>query len=272
MCGELGRRRPLTGGPHGSSPRVRGTHLRHRPANSHNRFIPACAGNSAGRRSTGVTFAVHPRVCGELEIVAMTSAPRGGSSPRVRGTPRDHDDRAGADRFIPACAGNSLSNSPSTSSPSVHPRVCGELPWGKERIDAGAGSSPRVRGTRRGLSASWSRAAVHPRVCGELRVARLERQHAHGSSPRVRGTHQNAGGPANLRRFIPACAGNSWPSRRTARRTSVHPRVCGELAPVTTWKNSETGSSPRVRGTRIGLGGRPVAHRFIPACAGNSAG
>ena len=91
-----------------------------------------------------------------------------------------------------------------------------------------------------------------------------------GSSPRVRGTplHRSDGG--RRRRFIPACAGNSWTRWPWASPSSVHPRVCGELManPQTVHKNN--GSSPRVRGTRVVAAEQPARQRFIPACAGNS--
>ena len=51
---------------------------------------------------------------------------------------------------------------------------------------------------------------------------------------------------------------------------AVHPRVCGEQLIVMIGVNSSTGSSPRVRGTAEIPLRRPVASRFIPACAGNS--
>ena len=71
------------------------------------RFIPACAGNSA------------------LESYALKN--KDGSSPRVRGTRHAR----GASR--PAS--------------SVHPRVCGELDGKLTPETLATGSSPRVRGT-----------------------------------------------------------------------------------------------------------------------------
>ena len=71
-----------------------------------------------------------------------------------------------------------------------------------------------------------------------------------GSSPRVRGTR------TELRGGVEAAP--------------VHPRVCGERAPLPRGIHPATGSSPRVRGTpHPGVRRRPV-ERFIPACAGNA--
>ena len=194
------------------------------------RFIPACAGNSPFAVAGRRPRAVHPRVCGELIIASSTANASAGSSPRVRGTRKLPVRAQQVRRFIPACAGNST-------------RDCNE-------DGEHDGSSPRVRGTPRircwrtvvvrfipacagnscCRSTSWCSDSVHPRVCGEL-----VRRRRVGSA---------------LSRFIPACAGNSSPS------------LAGALA--------ATGSSPRVRGTRLARTGSTAGRRFIPACAGNS--
>ena len=253
VCGELGGKGSAVAGKHGSSPRVRGTRLFAIAVLPHQRFIPACAGNSAAPWSRS----------------RCTS----GSSPRVRGT-LDHGHLPGArGRFIPACAGNSqecgrcgepftgssprVRGTPSgratTDCPAtVHPRVCGELSCKWALCNTLYGSSPRVRGTPlvryqplpqfrfipacAGNSAAWPVSgacpAVHPRVCGEL-----ARQHV-------------AGGIVD--RFIPACAGNSAFSSAVSKGLPVHPRVCGELVHLDDVLSADAGSSPRVRGTLVG--------------------
>ena len=111
----------------GSSPRVRGTLPEVPISSGFQRFIPACAGNTATFTVTFATALVHPRVCGEHRDILGFLLVTVGSSPRVRGTP----DRTGPNnpptRFIPACAGNT----------SLQPRPIIKT-----------GSSPRVRGTR----------------------------------------------------------------------------------------------------------------------------
>ena len=97
-------------------------------------------------------------------------------------------------RFIPACAGNRLSNSHAIGQLMVHPRVCGEqLLTIAAKFGAG-GSSPRVRGTglRAMIAALLKRfipacagnrdvatsvkmiPTVHPRVCGEQEESERE--------------------------------------------------------------------------------------------------
>ena len=195
---------------------------------------------------------VHPRVCGELTAELERQLALAGSSPRVRGT-----------RFRRYALSNSNT---------VHPRVCGELVLIADFHAVRGGSSPRVRGTlhhhrrRRplerfipacaGNSKHWNQLMrelpVHPRVCGELEIGPVFGGRDGGSSPRVRGTRKSGGRSRRLRRFIPACAGNSQPPALP---------VAGVV-----------GSSPRVRGTQQIVGLAPRQRRFIPACAGNSGG
>ena len=171
-----------------------------------------------------------------------------------------------------------------------HPRVCGEHRLCVSCPSLAAGSSPRVRGTR--IRARRRRAAEgiipacagnttpartvtrssrdHPRVCGEHKFRDDAARDAWGSSPRVRGTplwspqtHGRAG-------IIPACAGNTRPMVSPCSKHRDHPRVCGEHVHVIETPASETGSSPRVRGTRSWCRTSDVRRGIIPACAGNT--
>ena len=53
-------------------------------------------------------------------------------------------------------------------------------------------------------------------------------------------------------------------------KSAVHPRVCGEHSPAVALMICDSGSSPRVRGTRLWRCHCSVPVRFIPACAGNT--
>ncbi len=151
----------------------------------------------------------------------------------------------------------------------VHPRVRGEHSIGAFLDFLDYGSSPRSRGTSRGVprlrphlrfipafagniglhSATRPQMAVHPRVRGEhLHFNDFNRRIA-GSSPRSRGTSFFDFLMSSPLRFIPAFAGNIPRRRIHIRNNSVHPRVRGEHA----------GTAARLLNE----------DRFIPAFAGN---
>ena len=310
VCGERKISILLTKTSTGSSPRVRGTpkviSLKEFPL----RFIPACAGNAALPLLSIKPETVHPRVCGERRRWMANHHSRCGSSPRVRGThstagkilpgrrfiPACAGNALGIQvpvacgRFIPACAGNAAWRQCTAYNAAVHPRVCGERYLTNSTNTQQRGSSPRVRGTRargqpgqlpaRFIPACAGNAAadagikfdmtVHPRVCGERLPFTKSRMADGGSSPRVRGTLLRALDGGNLNRFIPACAGNAIPALELARRRAVHPRVCGERSLEPRRFPMGTGSSPRVRGTRIHHERHERRSWFIPACAGNA--
>ena len=230
-----------------------------------------------------------------------------GSSPRARGTPKQHQrtvhPRA---RFIPACAGNTRQLRVATSTfipacagntgnlrsvlpePGSSPRARG-TPGAGEAPDPDTGSSPRARGTRpapRFIPALASTSSVHPRVRGEhmcsmpLRSSPRARGTRQSSSfshvlhsavhPRVRGEHLDALQRPARGRFIPACAGNTGATAWRPAPAPVHPRVRGEHLPSTTRRTRST-VHPRVRGEHQTQSRTTVDRgRFIPACAGNT--
>ena len=85
-CGEQLLRRRFTGSCRGSSPRMRGTDTPQRSSTSETRFIPAHAGNRRALPADTGQESVHPRACGEQGGTWYLDTPRGGSSPRMRGT------------------------------------------------------------------------------------------------------------------------------------------------------------------------------------------
>ena len=148
--------------------------------------------------------------------------------------------------------------------------MCGEHLINGVNGDGYRGSSPRVRGTLYCRRSQLRRFWDHPRVCGE-HVFIVKRGHGiRGSSPRVRGTRRVWRNMAYRYGIIPACAGNtSWCSRSSPDARD-HPRVCGEHKLVLTELAGRTGSSPRVRGTRMSIPLWTTEHGIIPACAGNT--
>ena len=294
----------------GSSPRGRGTRLRVEEIALVGRFIPAWAGNTYSRPTGSRPPPVHPRVGGEHATPVVDAPPATGSSPRGRGTHRAGDAEDGADRFIPAWAGNTRSSPPWFLPPPVHPRVGGEHIFRNACSSSNDGSSPRGRGTLRARGPqvvvgrfipAWAGntyrsrrraidATVHPRVGGEHYEINPVPSAAHGSSPRGRGTPSHLLREMPRLRFIPAWAGNTSAKSKTrcestvhpawagntcaacfiARSHSVHPRVGGEHLAIKHELICSGGSSPRGRGTQSLAADDSLNRRFIPAWAGNT--
>ena len=99
--GRGGRRRP------GSIPACAGEPPRHRlrPHPPPPGSIPACAGEPPRPRTRHPPAAVYPRVCGGTPSAGVYLWARAGLSPRVRGNPIGCVADGGAERSIPACAG-----------------------------------------------------------------------------------------------------------------------------------------------------------------------
>ena len=130
----------------GSSPRVRGKHIRAESARRGLGLIPACAGKTTWLAPSATPSQAHPRVCGENRPLASKNLSYAGSSPRVRGKPAFDFDRSSSEGLIPACAGKTKQPKPSRNPPTAHPRVCGENWIVSVCFSSPPGSSPRVRG------------------------------------------------------------------------------------------------------------------------------
>ena len=170
--------------------------------------IPAHAGNTQVFSVTAHDYSVHPRACGEHNA-ARTHGEVIGSSPRMRGTPTIAAPSVGSPRFIPACAGNTLTCLLGGLLLTVHPRVCGEHAI-QAKIDRDSiGSSPRVRGTHEEQTQAIGNYRFIPACAGNTALlnsfARVRPVH-----PRVCGEHYTSSRRSSARRFIPACAGNTF--------------------------------------------------------------
>ena len=89
----------------GLSPRVRGNPHHGQGQTVNVRSIPACAGEPQNRPPRLRGAPVYPRVCGGTVAGRSTAQLWMGLSPRVRGNPAHQNLHAGAERSIPACAG-----------------------------------------------------------------------------------------------------------------------------------------------------------------------
>ena len=173
-------------------------------------------------------------------------------------------------RFIPAGAGNTALCLGIKAALPVHPRGCGEHRQRSKLKKHTYGSSPRVRGTLISLRDAQAWRRFIPAGAGNTTISCAEHPAQHGSSPRVRGTLILSWLFPRKGRFIPAGAGNTCPGMRGALRLSVHPRGCGEHNHHGRPRRRAHGSSPRVRGTPLGISTKILLQRFIPAGAGNT--
>ena len=232
----------------------------------------------------------HPRARGEHSIMRSRFSVLVGSSPRMRGTPSaDWADRR-CWGIIPAHAGNTRRYSHVSETCWDHPRACGEhMPPSCSMLIV-EGSSPHMRGTHRRTARAGRHVGIipahagntiptspfrcscrdHPRACGEHVKKIACKKFDMGSSPRMRGTRRWAAPMFSFQGIIPAHAGNTAVAFRSWFQPRDHPRACGEHdvrgTECTNWK----GSSPRMRGTRVGHDGLLGAFGIIPAHAGNT--
>ena len=275
----------------GSSPRSRGTQRMGDIEKRRGRFIPALAGNTPAPPWTSWSSPVHPRARGEHLARSARRSASIGSSPRSRGTLPPYEEEKMINRFIPALAGNTMSETARSISRSVHPRARGEHREAQRVQGLSEGSSPRSRGTpatpgapgadgrfipalagnTRGAARAAGVRPVHPRARGEHDFATSEKKSADGSSPRSRGTRASAPPCPAAWGFIPALAGNTRKGRRWSFWLSVHPRARGEHMVSEQFRICLGGSSPRSRGTHPRFRGWVARRRFIPALAGNTA-
>ena len=150
----------------GSSPRMQGTDCGCNRLDSGKRFIPAYAGNGGRSRRTISRNTVHPRVCRERRTAIASARCGAGSSPRMQGTVSDSIFDGISPRFIPAYAGNGVSQRPHRPDHTVHPRVCRERQTTVCKDSRPHGSSPRMQGTAAVLEREAQRQRFIPAYAG----------------------------------------------------------------------------------------------------------
>ena len=173
-----------------------------------------------------------------------------------------------------------------------HPRVCGEnLPSDLLQLCM-HGTSPRMRGklavtvrlagVQRNIPAyagkTWPRrqhrwrSAEHPRVCGENSKPAHLHNSRKGTSPRMRGKRFLVPSAAVGARNIPAYAGKTFTLFSLIFLYWEHPRVCGENIHSHRIRQTQTGTSPRMRGKPTPVTSKKSSSRNIPAYAGKTYG
>ena len=172
----------------GSSPHARGTRRVHGQQGRIRGIIPACAGNTTGRRRTTRPSGDHPRMRGEHHIPVARSGGHAGSSPHARGTQVFRRLVPKALRIIPACAGNTQYRRERRRPKRDHPRMRGEHEPKAPIIDRKPGSSPHARGTHRHAPSPRRSTGIIPACAGNTCV-RSREMFTPWDHPRMRGEH-----------------------------------------------------------------------------------
>ena len=253
-------------------------------------LIPAHAGKTAERPSTGTETSAHPRSRGENCVRLRGDPDARGSSPLTRGKRTGAPCQVMPAGLIPAHAGKTPAARRSATWPTAHPRSRGENGQRSAAYFASQGSSPLTRGKLSSLSdcecnpglipahagktqykkTVYQVYAAHPRSRGENCEAWRMTTPDRGSSPLTRGKPVARPSHPALMRLIPAHAGKTDRLVQDLPPARAHPRSRGEngskAAPVTI----AGGSSPRGRGKRDAGSERVRRCGLIPAWAGKT--
>ena len=269
-CGANTPANLLTVWRYGSSPRMRGKHSVGFAQVVHPRIIPAHAGQTSACAWAALPWTDHPRACGaNLSQIGMHSRPAG-SSPRMRGKRPTVAKKAAKVRIIPAHAGQTRHDIPTSGRSPDHPRACGANMDAPIAAQLRVGSSPRMRGKPENQTRPTIRGLDHPRACGANARRRAYCHKTSGSSPRMRGKHRRACEAAARSRIIPAHAGQTLPQSAQIGIGPDHPRACGANKRSLVFNDPEYGSSPRMRGKHGQFVVSHVCCRIIPAHAGQT--
>ena len=222
--------------PRGSSPLTRGRPSDHVRRSSSSRLIPAHAGSTRSLSSPKPGSSAHPRSRGVDRLRKVGLLPASGSSPLTRGRlPRPVHRRCRAG-LIPAHAGSTRPVHRPLVSVSAHPRSRGVDTSTLQRSSTSAGSSPLTRGrlvegglhlldgglipAHAGSTTRLGRGPVspqaHPRSRGVDLASLAPRYYGAGSSPLTRGRRHRHRGPDHGAGLIPAHAGSTRSTARSA--------------------------------------------------------
>ena len=156
---------------------------------------------------------------------------------------------------------------------SAHPRRCGDHSVLCLLLLIAMGSSPQVRGPRGlpnadndtsrlipagagttiGAGFTLRVSGAHPRRCGDHKSSLLGSGAGTGSSPQVRGPPSLMTMMVMILGLIPAGAGTTACLLPPPCVLAAHPRRCGDHTPPDLPLVPSVGSSPQVRGPRMGL-------------------
>ena len=151
----------------GSSPLARGKQGRGREPVLYRGIIPACAGETGGRRRAGSLRRDHPRLRGGNGRGPRRPNSRAGSSPLARGKPEMYRDTLRGIRIIPACAGETNQMLALPCQRPDHPRLRGGNASVSSIYFRMAGSSPLARGKQGPPLSGTANSRIIPACAGE---------------------------------------------------------------------------------------------------------
>ena len=220
----------------GSSPHTRGAPDRGQAGQSGDGIIPAYAGSTPSAPSGPHSPKDHPCIRGEHGVLAVDVDGRSGSSPHTRGA-RPRTVRSGALLgIIPAYAGSTFVSRSLHILMQDHPRIRGEHSTPPPYCWRVRGSSPHTRGARLSLNGEVPGARIipayagstpspiggfigsgdHPRIRGEHMPYFSIGSRSPGSSPHTRGARLYGQALQVLGGIIPAYAGSTPWTFKTA--------------------------------------------------------
>ena len=216
--------------------------------------------------------AIQPRVCGDYIESKIPNQSHPDTTPHVRGLRSCGYHATHNNRYNPACAGTTSSESAIWSVDAIPPpRVRGLLPL-RNLYANDARYHPACAGTTAASCPCHHFIAIQPRVCGDYTASAISSLSLVDTTPRVRGLLAPRLVKRVVDRYNPACAGTT--SFSSARRfaQSIQPRVCGDysVSPVIPPVFCDT--TPRVRGLPLARCYSLRLCRYNPACAGTTPG
>ena len=234
--------------------------------------------------------AIQPRVCGDYIESKIPNQSHPDTTPHVRGLRSCGYHATHNNRYNPACAGTTSSESAIWSVDAIPPRVCGDYFHSAISTLMTRDTTPRVRGlplarcyslrvcrynpacagTTPGEQRILEIPPIQPRVCGDYNPEICSLARRNDTTPRVRGLHSNAFPATLAKRYNPACAGTTAATTTTSSPRPIQPRVCGDYRSQRVFMSSAFDTTPRVRGLRKKMCFIAIWERYNPACAGTT--
>ena len=211
----------------GFSPHARGCSTADEPHQSKPKVFPACAGMFRSRNLKTSYNPCFPRMRGDVPVTQTVTQMFAKFSPHARGCSCAPCPPARNTIVFPACAGMFLQRKCQSSVPLSFPRMRGDVPAIRQRLDAGWRFSPHARGCSETAYFPISPNHVFPACAGMFRIHSLSCKRRF-SFPRMRGDVPVCLAAAlTSLSFSPHARGCSYPEDYTDAEVEVFPACAG---------------------------------------------